>query len=60
MSTGPEPGPEEQDASRKRLQEEDAARGPSHDDRDEARERAGLGGHEAQPGEPPLPGPAEP
>lgn len=34
---GPEPNEDENEALQKRLQEEDAARGPGHDDPDEAR-----------------------
>ncbi|HSK15021.1 MAG TPA: hypothetical protein VK915_02535 [Gaiellaceae bacterium] len=39
MSTpeGPEPTEEEQEAPPERLREEDAQRGPGHDDPDEAR-----------------------
>jgi hypothetical protein len=59
MSTDLGHDPEDDDLSRERLQDEEAARYPGHEDPDAARERAGLGGHEGQPDEPPLPGPAD-
>jgi hypothetical protein len=51
------PAPEE-DASLDRRQDEEASRGPGHEDPDAARERAGLGGKEPEPSGAPPPGEA--
>jgi hypothetical protein len=57
VSTDPGRHPEPDDLSQERLQDEEAARGPAHDDPDDARERAGLERSGAEGEEPPLPGP---
>ena len=49
----PEP---EEDAPVERRQDEDASRGPGHEDPDAGRERAGLGGQEPEPSGAPPPG----
>jgi hypothetical protein len=60
MSTDPGRNPEDEDVSPERVQDEDAARGPGHDDPDEARKRAGLDPTPPEGDGPPLPGPDAP
>jgi hypothetical protein len=47
-----------EDAPLERRQDEDASRGPGHEDPDAARERAGLGGQDPEPNGAPPPGEA--
>ena len=50
--------PEEQDATRERREDEDAARGAGHEDPEAARERVGLGDQRPEPSGAPPPGEA--
>jgi hypothetical protein len=57
MSTDPGRDPQDDDLAPERIRDEDATRGPGHEDPDEAGERAGLDRTPAEGDGPPLPGP---